>query len=120
MDEYLYHYKAEVISVYDGDTITIMMDMGMSHFARIKVRLLGIDTPEIRTRDLEEKKLGLSARDYLRERLMDKTIIIKTVKKGKFGRWLGIIWLLDEKALDTMHESINDELIRTGHAVKYG
>ena len=55
----LFHYKAEVISVYDGDTVTLMIDQGMKHFARVKVRMVGINTPEIRTRDLEEKEKGI-------------------------------------------------------------
>ena len=62
----LYHYKAEVLSVYDGDTVTLMIDQGMKHFARVKVRLIGINTPEIRTKDLEEKERGYQAKDYLK------------------------------------------------------
>ena len=55
----LYHYKAKVISVYGEDTVTLMIDQGMKHFARVKVRLVGINTPEIRTTDLEERKKRL-------------------------------------------------------------
>lgn len=114
----LYHYKAEVISVYDGDTITVMIDQGMKHFARVKVRMLGINTPEIRTKDLEEKARGYTAKEYLKSRIEGKTIIINTVKKGKFGRWLGVLWLYEE-GMDELGESLNDEMIRMGHAVAY-
>ena len=114
----LYHYKAEVISVYDGDTITVMIDQGMKHFARVKVRMLGINTPEIRTKDLEEKARGYAAKEYLKSRIEGKTIIINTVKKGKFGRWLGVLWLYEE-GMDELGESLNDEMIRMGHAVAY-
>jgi micrococcal nuclease len=114
----LYHYKAEVISVYDGDTITVMIDQGMKHFARVKVRMIGINTPELRTKDLEEKARGYAAKDYLKSRIEGKTIVINTVKKGKFGRWLGVIWLYEE-GMDELGESLNDEMIRMGHAVAY-
>lgn len=118
MRDRLYHYEAKVLSVYDGDTITVMVDMGMKHFNRVKVRLLGINTPEIRTKDPIEKAKGINARDYLKERIEGKTVILKTVKKGKFGRWLGLIWTTDDDGV-IIAESINDELIRTGHAVEY-
>jgi len=116
--KYLYHYKAEVLSVYDGDTVTLMIDQGMKHFARVKVRMIGIDTPEIRTKDLEEKKRGYEAKDYLKSRIEGKTIIVQTLKKGKFGRWLGVMWDYKEDAED-LGESLNDEMIRVGHAKAY-
>jgi len=116
--KYLYHYKAEVLSVYDGDTVTLMIDQGMKHFARVKVRMIGIDTPEIRTKDLEEKKRGYEAKDYLKSRIEGKTIIVQTLKKGKFGRWLGVMWDYTEDA-DDLGESLNDEMIRMGHAKAY-
>jgi len=114
----LYHYKAEVLSVYDGDTITVMIDQGMKHFARVKVRMIGINTPEIRTKDLEEKERGYAAKDYLKSRIEGKTIVINTVKKGKFGRWLGVIWIYED-GMEELGESLNDEMIRVGHAVSY-
>lgn len=116
--KYLYHYKAEVLSVYDGDTVTLMIDQGMKHFARVKVRMIGIDTPEIRTKDLDEKKRGYAAKDYLKSRIEGKTIIVQTLKKGKFGRWLGVMWDYTEDA-DELGESLNDEMIRVGHAKAY-
>ena len=114
----LYHYKAEVISVYDGDTVTLMIDQGMKHFARVKVRLIGINTPEIRTKDLDEKKRGYEAKEYLKSRIEGTTVIIHTVKKGKFGRWLGLLWVFEED-MQTLGESLNDEMIRVGHAKSY-
>jgi len=116
--KYLYHYKAEVLSVYDGDTVTLMIDQGMKHFARVKVRMIGINTPEIRTKDLDEKQRGYQAKEYLRSRIEGKTVIVHTQKKGKFGRWLGVIWDYDEK-LEGLGESLNDEMIRVGHAKAY-
>jgi micrococcal nuclease len=61
-----YYYVAEVVSVYDGDTCTCVVDLGFKTFQRIKVRLVGIDTPEIRTKDLEEKKKRLVKRKNIR------------------------------------------------------
>ena len=118
MKDKLYHYEAKVLSVYDGDTITVMIDMGMKHFNRVKVRLLGINTPEIRTKDPVEKAKGINAREYLKERIEGKTVIIRTVKKGSFGRWLGEVWCADENG-DILSESINNQMIRSGHAVEY-
>mgnify|MGYP001080704049 CR=1 FL=1 len=113
----LYHYRAEVISVYDGDTMTLMIDMGMKHFARVKIRMIGIDTPEIRTKDAEEKVRGYEARDYLRSRVEGKKVIVHTQKKGKFGRWLGVLWA--DEGQEELGESLNDEMIRMGHAKSY-
>ena len=70
-----YYYKAKVVSVYDGDTCTCVIDLGFKLSVRVKVRLLGIDTPEVRTRDKEEKAKGLSTRDWLRERILDKDVL---------------------------------------------
>lgn len=114
----LYHYKAEVISVYDGDTVTLMIDQGMKHFARVKVRLVGINTPEIRTTDLEEKERGYAAKNFLKDLIEGKTVIVHTVKKGKFGRWLGVLWLYEEDMAE-LGQSLNDLMIQEGHAVAY-
>ena len=114
----LYHYKAEVLSVYDGDTVTLMIDHGLKHLARVKVRMIGIDTPEIRTKDLEEKKRGYEAKDYLKSRIEGKTVVVHTVKKGKFGRWLAVLWSYEDHMSD-LGESLNDEMIRMGHAKAY-
>ena len=113
----LYHYRAEVLSVYDGDTMTLMIDMGMKHFARVKIRMIGIDTPEIRTSDADEKVRGYEARDYLRSRVEGKKVIVHTKEKGKFGRWLGVVWVDEDQ--DELGESLNDEMIRMGHAKAY-
>ncbi len=114
----LYHYKAEVISVYDGDTVTLMIDQGMKHFARVKVRLVGINTPEIRTTDLEEKERGYKAKNFLKDLIEGKTVVVHTVKKGKFGRWLGVLWLYEEDMTE-LGQSLNDLMIQEGHAVAY-
>src|SRR5210317_2151895 len=111
----LYNYKATVTKVVDGDTIDVLIDLGFNVIMKERIRLLGIDAPESRTKDLAEKEKGLASTKYLRERLdqCNNEIIIKTQldKKGKFGRILGIIYDKDE--------NINLEMIAKGHAVQY-
>lgn len=126
----LYHYKAQLVEVYDGDTIKIILSLGLNHYLGseakpIKIRLFGIDTPEIRTRDLEEKARGYGARDRLKDLLgpPGSTIWIRTEKdkSGKFGRLLGTVW--GEEGLmnhpDGNEVSANQILIDEGHAKVY-
>lgn len=113
-----YYYKAEVLSVYDGDTCTCLVDLGFKTFVRVKIRLIGIDTPEIRTKDLEEKAKGFATRDWLRERILGKKVLLHTEEKGKFGRWLGMIWSLEEENLN-FESSYNGKLISEGFAKEY-
>ena len=91
----MYEYKALVTKVYDGDTITVDIDLGFGVCLKgQKIRLLGIDTPEIRGDEREE---GLKSRAALRGQIINKWVSIKTFKdkKGKYGRWLGEVWLDD-------------------------
>ena len=108
----LYFYNAEVVSVYDGDTIIVNIDLGFNIWIHNeRLRLSGINAPEIRTKDKDEKKRGLQARDYLRSLIQGKKILIKTLKdkKGKYGRYLAEIYL--------NRENINDKLVKNGYAV---
>ena len=115
----LYKYKAYVKDVYDGDTITVDISLGFHvNMTDIKVRLVGIDTPEVRTRDLDEKEKGLETRDWLRERILGKKVLLHTAKRGKFGRWLGTIWDL-EKDKPEFENSYNKQLISEGLAKEY-
>jgi micrococcal nuclease len=110
-EDFLYHYKALVTSVYDGDTITVDLQLGCDVVLRNqKIRLYGINTPELRG---DSRNDGLAARDFLREYVLNKTVTLKTIKdkSGKYGRLLGIIYT-DEK-------NINELLISEGYAKKY-
>jgi micrococcal nuclease len=101
----MYEYRAHVTKVYDGDTVTVDIDLGLGVWLRgQKIRLAGINTPELRG---EEREYGLAARDALRELILDKEVVIKTYKdkQGKYGRWIADIyvgskfineWLLEE------------------------
>jgi len=110
----VYSYKAKVISVYDGDTITCMLDLGFNIHVREKFRLYGIDTPEIRTKDLQEKKEGYRSKARLEELIKNKEIYIKVLKKGKFGRWVSKIYLTENDMLGD--NSVNQLLIKEGLA----
>ncbi|MFQ5588857.1 MAG: thermonuclease family protein, partial [Nitrospiria bacterium] len=96
MDQNLYYYKGFVRSVYDGDTIRVDIDLGLSVGIKNEpVRLNRINAPEVRGR---ERELGLKSRDYLRERIDNKEIILQTEKddKGKYGRYIVEIWLKEQ------------------------
>lgn len=99
--------KAKVIDVYDGDTITIAMWIGLQRFS-FKLRLYGIDTPEIRSPDKEK---AIIARDYLKNIILHKKIKINFYKEEKYGRLLGTVFY--------NNININDHLIEKGYAKKY-
>ena len=107
----MYEYKAVVNRVVDGDTIDVTIDLGFSVWKKMRVRMEGINTPESRTRDLAEKKLGLAAKERLKELCIGK-IQVKSLGKGKYGRILGIPYTEDGK-------DICQILIDEGHAVPY-
>lgn len=114
MKKYLYRYNAHVVSVYDGDTITVDIDLGLKTFIKKeKIRFNRINAPELRGK---ERKAGLKARDFLRELILDKDILLETIKdkKGKYGRYLGEIWLENDKG---RLKNVNDLLVQKGYAV---
>tara|TARA_B100001094_G_scaffold330866_2_gene397261 strand:+ start:2277 stop:2705 length:429 start_codon:yes stop_codon:yes gene_type:complete len=91
---YSYRVKS-IVKIIDGDTFDCIMDLGFDVLLEARVRMMGIDTPESRTRDLEEKKFGLLAKEYLMEKLDGEELIVTTEvdnEKGKFGRILGWVW----------------------------
>ena len=113
METGLYHYRALVKSVYDGDTCTVDIDLGLGTWIRgEKLRLYRINAPEVRGVDRPQ---GLISRDFLRSKIMGKQVILQTVKdkKGKYGRYLADIWLKDESG---SWININDLLVRQGYA----
>tara|TARA_R110002020_G_C16128107_1_gene760889 strand:+ start:332 stop:709 length:378 start_codon:yes stop_codon:yes gene_type:complete len=113
-------YRAIVLpeDVYDGDTITANVSMGLDVWLhRQKFRLIGVDCPEMRG---AEKVAGRAARDFVRDMLPeDGRVLLKTHKaarKGKWGRWLCELWL--ERGPQQL-VCVNDELLRAGHATRY-
>ena len=119
----MYRYKATLIKIVDGDTVDAMIDCGFSTFKKERIRLHGINAPESRTRDKEEKKRGLAAKARLKELIKEgkNEFIVETKidKKGKFGRLLGTLYRDETPATDTP-VSYNQMLINEGHAVAYG
>ena len=116
----MYEYKAKVLRVVDGDTVDVDIDLGFGIWMhRERVRMMGIDTPESRTRDKVEKAFGLASKARLKVLLPIGSItVLKTEidksgedKKGKFGRILGDFIVDDRRATDI--------LIEEGHAVAY-
>jgi|TARA_B100001094_G_scaffold275769_1_gene283509 micrococcal nuclease len=103
----------------DGDTVDVDIDLGFGVWLKKeRIRMFGIDTPESRTRDLDEKKYGLMAKDYITRLLDDEGgIVLKTRKdaEGKYGRILGELW----RTTDFADTSINDLMIKNHHAVSY-
>ena len=105
-------YNAELDRVIDGDTLDCILDLGFDvKLHKHRIRLAGIDTPESRTRNLEEKALGLKAKDRLIE-LCVGSFKVQSLGKGKYGRILGIPYTEDG-------ENICQILIDEGHAVEY-
>lgn len=115
----MYEYRCKVVHIVDGDTVDVDIDLGFGVWMKKqRIRLYGIDTPESRTRDLEEKKYGLAAKAYLTGMLDDEAgIILKTYKdkEGKFGRILGELW----RTTNYADQSINEYMIEKHHAVRY-
>ena len=86
---------ARVYKVYDGDTISVIFKFN-KEFIKYSCRIVGIDTPELRTKNTEEKKLGIIARDYLRELVLEKIIKIKVLDFDKYGRLLINLYTPDD------------------------
>jgi micrococcal nuclease len=113
-----YAYRAKTVSVYDGDSVRLDIDLGFDHWQlKVPIRLWGIDTPELRG-STEEKLRGYAARDYLRSLVFDKEGQPKPLslysikdKKGKYGRYLGI--------LEVDGTIVNQALLEAGMATLY-
>ncbi len=113
MDDNLYYYRAKIISVYDGDTVRVDIDLGLKMWVHNeKIRLARINAPELRG---DQKKAGLLSRDFLRGLVLEKEVILQTIKdrQGKYGRYLAEIWL---KQNDEW-VNVNDLLVKEGYAV---
>ena len=107
-------YICKCVNVYDGDTITVVfMPKGLDKFYKYTIRLSGIDTPEIRTKNPNEKARAIVVRDFIREMILGKLITIKCGKFDKYGRLMANIFVNGES------QSINDLLIEKKYAYKY-
>lgn len=110
----MYRYKVEVTRIVDGDTVDVDVDLGFGMvYKKQRVRMMGIDTPESRTRNLEEKYYGKASKANLIKILDGKDIQMVSYDKGKFGRILGELFIGDSVY------SINQQQIDECHAVPY-
>ena len=117
----MYEYKIKLDRVIDGDTVDAYIDLGFDVSVKKRVRFMGINTPESRTRDLEEKARGLAAKDRVKQLLEGcEDIKLKSHGVGKYGRCLGELHvdMLDGKECLTL-ANVNELLIKEGHAVEY-
>ena len=117
-----YNFRVTKINrVVDGDTIDVTIDLGFDLYKKERVRIAGVDTPEKRTRDLEEKALGIDATNWLKDKLTetikgDEELVIRTELKGgvgKYGRLLGWLYVGDDEF------SLNEQMITEGYAWAY-
>lgn len=110
-----YQYKAKVISVYDGDTFTLDVDLGMKTHLIEKIRLARVNTPEIRG---TEKKFGKLVRDHVKELILGKEVIIHTQKdkEGKYGRYIAEVFFQN---LERDWTNLNDYLLQQEMAKAY-
>ena len=117
-----YNFRVTKINrVVDGDTIAVTIDLGFDLYKKERVRIAGVDTPEKRTRDLEEKALGIDATNWMKEKLEgaisgDDELTIRTELvggMGKYGRLLGWLYIGDAEL------SLNEQMITEGYAWEY-
>lgn len=121
----MYEYNAIVNKVVDGDTIDVTIDLGFKTWKKVRVRMEGMNAPESRTRDKEEKERGLAAKDRLVEILEynDNHCILRVSGLGKFGRALATVHVKTLSPISTESSmtliDVNKQLIEEGHATEY-
>ena len=118
----MYEYKVKVLKVIDGDTIDVDIDLGFNTtLTKKRIRLYGIDTPESRTRNKEEKKRGLIAKEWLQNKIdpkhvgSSKDIILKSYEYGKYGRVIGELFIVS----GSRKQSINKMMLAEGLVTEY-
>jgi micrococcal nuclease len=115
----MYVYEATVTKVYDGDTLTCTVFLGFKvELKGVKVRLLGVDTAELRDRDEAKRKTAYAARDFVRDQVLNKKVVLESKRLDKYGRSLGTVFLIDEKG-NRSKESVNSLLLTHGFAKHY-
>ena len=111
-----YGYSCKLERVVDGDTCDALIDLGFNTWAKRRIRFYGVDTWESRTRNLEEKKLGLAAKEYVKDLLQNSDegkFSIISYGTGKYGRVLGELFVKGDES------SVNELLKENGHAYEY-
>lgn len=109
-----YKTYAKCVYVYDGDTIHVVFKMpNSSECFKWVIRMMGIDTPEMKTKNLVEKAKAIQSRDFLKGKILDKVVILDCLEFDKYGRLLGNIFLEGEE------QSLSQQMINNGHAKAY-
>jgi len=111
-----HNYSAKLLRVVDGDTADAMIDLGFNTWVKKRIRFMGVDAWESRTRNLEEKKKGLAAKAYVKDLLENSDVgkfALRSYGTGKYGRVLGELFVKGHE------QSINKLLIENGHAYEY-
>jgi len=115
----MYEYSCKILRVVDGDTVDVDIDLGFGVWMhKQRIRMYGIDTPESRTRDLEEKKFGLMAKEIVKKWIPEgstQTLITEKDDKGKYGRILGKFKITFEEEETTL----NEWMIKNRYGVEY-
>tara|TARA_B100000927_G_scaffold244396_1_gene206699 strand:+ start:1117 stop:1455 length:339 start_codon:yes stop_codon:yes gene_type:complete len=107
----MFYYNVEILRIVDGDTVDVRVDLGFNVWHKCRVRLVGINAPESRTRDLEEKSRGLAAKQWLIDKLEFKEVEMQSHGVGKYGRVLGELYV--------NKVNINKLMVKEGHAEEY-
>lgn len=110
----MYEYRARMLKVVDGDTIDLDVDLGLRVHVHERIRLLGINAPELHSSNADEREAAKKASDFLRSLTANGDLTVKTQKDSqeKYGRYLGTLF-------DSTGLNINEELIKAGHATAY-
>ena len=119
----MFEYNCKIVRIVDGDTVDVDIDLGFDVWLKKqRIRLYGVDTPESRTRDLEEKKYGFAAKAFVENYLpvgSKQTLRTRLDDRGKFGRILGEFVLTTQWEGKDIPTTINEQLVKHCHAVKY-
>jgi len=99
-------YKAKIVDVYDGDTFTFYVDLGFDVWVKSKLRLYGIDTPELRG---DEREFGLAVRNYVRGEIDGKLVTMNVYKKGKYGRYVASVFYTKDNVIINLSEDLVDK-----------
>jgi micrococcal nuclease len=109
--EYVYYYKGQVLKVVDGDTVDVDIDLGFDVHFKTRLRLYGVNTPELSSKNPDERKKADDAKNFLKELIEGKEIEIQSFKQEKYGRYLAKIFI--------NNVDVNQKLIEEGFAVPY-
>lgn len=111
----LYNFKAKVLNIVDGDTIDVEIKVGFHITTTQRLRLLRINTSELRSKDEHERKIAYEAKEFVEKKLLDKDVYIHTEKEDSFGRYLAEVYVEDREVF----YSFNDLLLSNGLAKRY-